>query len=56
MLKVRYSSHFKKDFKLIQKRGYNIDKLKETIKILTKEGRLPAKYKEHYLVGNYKRI
>ena len=54
MLKVRYSNKFKKDYKTIQKRGYNTNKLKEIIKILSKDGRLPAKYKEHYLVGNYR--
>lgn len=56
MLKVRYSNKFKKDYKIIQKRGYDINKLKEIVKILSAEGRLPAKYKEHYLVGNYKRM
>ena len=56
MLKVRYSNQFKKDYKLIQKRGYDTNKLKEVVQILTKESRLPAKYKEHYLVGNYKRL
>ena len=56
MLKVRYTNQFEKDYKLIRKRGYDINKLKEVINILTKEKKLPAKYKEHYLVGNYKRI
>ena len=56
MLKLRYSNQFEKDYKLIKKRGYNINKLKEVIQILTREKRLPAKYKEHYLVGNYKRL
>lgn len=56
MLKVRYSNKFKKDYELIKKRGYNINKLKEVVQILSKETRLPAKYKEHYLVGNYRRL
>ena len=55
-LKIRYSNQFKKDYKLIQKRGYNINKLKEVVQILSEKQRLPAKYKEHYLVGNYKRF
>ena len=29
MLKIRYSNQFKKDYKIIQKRGYDINKLKE---------------------------
>lgn len=56
MLKVRYSNQFQKDYKLVKKRGYDINKLKEVVQILMKEKKLPAKYKEHYLVGNYKRI
>ena len=56
MLKVRYINKFKKDYKIIQKRGYDTNKLKEAIKILSVAGRLPTKYKEHYLVGNYKRM
>ncbi len=56
MLKVRYSNQFQKDYKLIKKRGYDINKLREVVQILIEEKKLPAKYKEHYLVGNYKRI
>ena len=56
MLKVRYSNKFKKDYKMIKRRGYDINKLKEVVKILSVEGRLPTKYKEQYLVGNYKRL
>ena len=56
MLNIRYSNQFKKDYKLIKKRGYDINKLKEVVQILSEEKKLPAKYKEHYLVGNYKRF
>lgn len=56
MLKVKYSNQFQKDYKLVKKRGYDISKLKEVIQILMKDKKLPTKYKEHYLVGNYKRI
>lgn len=56
MLKVRYSNQFKKDYKLIKKRGYDINKLKYVIQILSEGKRLPSKYKEHYLTGEYKRI
>ena len=34
MLKVKYSNQFKKDYKLIKKRGYNIDLLKQTIQLI----------------------
>lgn len=54
MLKIRYSNQFKKDYKLIKKRGYNIEKLKEVINLLVQDKRLPVEYREHYLTGNYK--
>ncbi len=56
MLKIRYSSQFKKDYKLIQKRGYDITQIKEIVKMLVEEKILPPKYKDHYLSGNFKRI
>lgn len=56
MLKVKYSNQFKKDYKLIQKRGYDISKLKYVVQLLAEGNPLPAKYKEHYLAGNYKRF
>ena len=56
MLKIKYSNQFKKDYKLIKKRGYNIDLLKQTIQLIAAEKPLSPKYKEHYLTGNYKRF
>lgn len=56
MLKVRYSNQFKKDYKLIQKRGYDVAKLKDVVKILVEEKTLPPKYKDHYLSGKFKRL
>jgi len=56
VLKIRYSNQFKKDYKLIQKRGYDIDKLKYVIQLLAEEKPLPAKYKDHFLTGEYKRL
>ena len=56
MLKIRYSNQFKKDYKSIQKRGYDINKLKVVVQLLLEEKPLPDKYKDHYLTGNYKRI
>ena len=56
MLKVQYSNQFKKDYKLIQKRGYDVNKLKEVVKLLAEEKLLPEKYRDHNLTGNYNRI
>lgn len=54
MRTVRYASQFKKDVKLIVKRGYKIDHLYKVMKALENEEILDAKYKEHPLIGNYK--
>jgi len=37
MLKVRYSSQFKRDFKRIKKRGLPLQKLKDILDALAKE-------------------
>jgi len=53
MLRIRYHSAFKKDYKRIVKRGYNTLKLNEVITLLANEQPLPEKYKDHMLTGNY---
>lgn len=53
MLKVRYSSKFKKDFKIIIKRGYNISLFEEVLSLLREEKTLPEKYNDHALKGDY---
>ena len=56
MLIVKYSNLFKKDYKLMKKRGLNMSELHQVVKMLANNQRLPDKYKDHYLSGNYKRI
>lgn len=53
ILDVRYSSKFNKDYKLIKKRGCNLDKLKKVVALLRDGIKLPPKYKDHALSGNY---
>jgi len=53
MLKIRYSSRFKKDYKVIVKRGYDIILLKEILSLLAQEKTLPQKYLDHPLIGDY---
>lgn len=53
MLKIRYSSRFKKDFKTIVKRGYDVKLLEEVLCVLVQEKFLPQKYLDHPLEGNY---
>ena len=56
MLKIRYSNQFKKDYKLIQKRGYDINKLKHVVQLLSEGQPLPTKYKEQVLILIYFKI
>ncbi len=53
MLKIRYSSRFKKDFKTIIKRGYDIKYLEEVLTLPAEEKPLQPKHRDHLLVGNY---
>ena len=53
MLTIKYETSFKKDFKRIVKRGYDIRLLEEVIEILASGNELPAKYKDHNLSGDY---
>lgn len=54
MYSLVYTTKFKKDIKLCQKRNYDFQEFKVVIEILEKTGKLPAKYKSHTLSGNYK--
>ncbi len=53
---VKYSNLFKRDYKLMKKRGLNMKLLHEVVEMLAKGISLPEKYKEHYLIGDYKRL
>ncbi len=47
MLKIRYHTSFKKDYKKILKRGYDITLLEDIIQKLAKGERLPEKNRDH---------
>ena len=51
---IKLSTRFKKDYKLIQKRGNDINLLKKVVAILANGEQLPEKYSDHALTGNYK--
>ena len=53
MLKIRYHTSFKKDYKRVIKRGYNAELMEEIIQKLAKGEQLPEKNKDHPLSGNY---
>ena len=54
MYKLYPTARFQKDVKRIQKRGYNMALLGEVLNILASGKQLPAKYKDHNLIGNFK--
>lgn len=53
MLDLRYSSKFKKDFKVCIKRKYRMELLMLVIDILRIPDSLPQKNSDHILSGNY---
>ena len=48
------TSMFKKDLKLVKKRGYDLSLLTSVVDTLAMGKPLDEKYKDHNLVGNYK--
>ena len=48
------TSMFKKDLKIIKKRGYDISLLDNVVNTLAYGKPLDAKYRDHNLIGNYK--
>lgn len=53
MVQLYYTNKFNKDIKLLQRRGYNLELIKEAILILEETGMLPPIYSPHKLSGNY---
>ena len=54
MLTIKYQTAFKKDYRRIKRRGYDINLLKAVIGLLAEGRELPAKYRDHDLTGNFK--
>ena len=54
MYAIEYTTQFKKDLKLCQKRGYNMNLFNKVASLLAKNGKLPSSYKPHKLSGKYK--
>lgn len=53
MLKPEYTTKFKKDLKMVEKRKLDIEDLKDIIKKLCREETLPPKNKDHNLSGQW---
>ena len=52
-LEIVPSSQFRKDLRLAQKRGLDLDKLKRVINALANGETLEPKYRDHTLTGDY---
>ena len=50
---VRFTNRFKRDIKLAQKQGKDMDKLFAVVETLAKGEALAPKYKDHELSGEY---
>ena len=53
MLKIRYHTSFRKDYKRITKRGYDVKLLEDIINKLANGEPLPEKNRDHSLSGEY---
>ena len=53
MLTIKYQTAFKRDYKRIKKRGYDIRLLERTIALLAEGQPLPKEYRDHPLSGDY---
>ena len=56
MLRLEFTSQFKRDYKLAVKRGFNPAKLEEVVTLLQAEKPLPERFRDHDLTNsrNYK--
>lgn len=53
MLELETTTQFRKDFKRIKKRGYDLTRLKTVLDTLLAEEPLPAQHRDHALMGDY---
>jgi len=53
MFHIVFTNKFKKDVKLLQKRGLNMGVLKNAITLLEQDGILPVHFEPHKLSGSY---
>lgn len=53
MIEIVLSNQFKKDLKLLSKRGYNLDLLEDVVDRLANFVPLEERFRDHALTGNY---
>ena len=54
MRKIRRTAQFKKDVNRMGKRGNKFEEFKEVVRKLAAGEELDARYRDHFLVGQYK--
>ncbi len=54
MCRAAYSGQFKRDVEIAQRRGKDMEKLKEPMRLLIEEHPLPRTYLDHPLKGDWK--
>jgi mRNA interferase YafQ len=53
MLTIKYQKAFRRDYKRIVRRGYDVRLMEQVIDILAAGEELPEKYQDHLLIGDY---
>ena len=53
MYEVKFTTAFKKSYKLMKKRGFDISQLDEVVDLLRQGRQLDEKYHDHGLTGNF---
>ena len=53
MLELNTTAQFRRDYKLIKRRGYNIALLEEVLDKLLRRENLDARHRDHALTGDY---
>ncbi|MCQ2213392.1 MAG: type II toxin-antitoxin system YafQ family toxin [Bacteroidaceae bacterium] len=53
MYELEYSGQFKKDLKLMTKRGLNIEDMRTALNYLAHDGQVPESYRPHILQGKF---
>jgi len=48
-----YHGKFKRDLKKAEQRGYDMDKMREAIRLLVTDAPLPDRYKDHAMKGDW---
>ena len=51
---ITYTAKFKRDYKRVKKRGFNIPELRAVVTMLAEGTTLPESYRDHALIGVYR--